>query len=157
MIANASDRFQPRITPIARAINDGMPLHMADLAVEALREAGVDISDARIAVLGYAYLENSDDTRSSPSEGLMVRLRELGAEVVIHDPWVAEFQGDLQEVIQGCDAVVLMVKHDQYVKLDPMELIRQLKHPVIVDGRQVFHLEQIQSTEIVSKIIGVGR
>jgi len=157
MIANASDRFQPRITPIARAINDGMPLHMADLTVEALREAGVKTADARIAVLGYAYLENSDDTRNSPSEVLVARLRELGAEVAIHDPWVQEYQGDLQEVMQGCDAAVMMVKHDQYVQLDPMELIRWLKHPVIVDGRQVFHLEQIQNTAIVSKVCGVGR
>jgi hypothetical protein len=54
-------------------------------------------------------LESSDDMRNSPSEVLVARLRELGAEVVIHDPWVPEYRGDLGEVALGCDAVVLKV------------------------------------------------
>lgn len=41
-----------------------------------------------MAVLGYAYLENSDDTPNSPSEVLVRRLQELEVEVVMHDPCV---------------------------------------------------------------------
>jgi len=50
------------------------------------------------------------------------RLRELGAEVVIHDPHVPPYQGDLQERLRGCDAAVLMVAHDKYRHLNPGEL-----------------------------------
>jgi len=138
LIANAPEPFVPRLIPAARAINDGMPLHMADLVAQALAEAGKEICNARVAVLGYAYLENSDDTRNSPSEVLVSRLRALGAEVVVHDPHVAEYQGDLQQRVQGCDAAVLMVRHDAYAQLNPEELVSWLASPVIVDGRHLF-------------------
>ena len=137
LIANAGDRFEPRLIPAARAVNDGMPLHMADLTVGALREAGVGIAGAKVAVLGYAYLENSDDTRNSPSEVLVAHLRELGAEVTIHDPWVPEYRGDLEERVRGCDVVVLMVAHDEYRRLNWGDLKAHLRHPVLVDGRRV--------------------
>jgi len=62
------------------------------------------------------------------------RLRELGAEVVIHDPHVPPYQGDLQERLRGCDAAVLMVAHDEYRHPNPAEL----DVPVVVDGRRVW-------------------
>jgi UDP-N-acetyl-D-mannosaminuronic acid dehydrogenase len=133
LIAHAPENFQARLIPAARAVNDGMPLHVADLVVKGLRRVGKEVQGSRIAVLGYAYLENSDDTRNSPSEALVRKLRELGAEVVIHDPYVPPYQGDLRERLRGCDAAVLMVAHDEYRHLNPAEL----DVPVVVDGRRV--------------------
>jgi len=137
LIANTSDGFEPRLIPAARSINDRMPYHMADLVTDALCEAGVDIAEARVAVLGYAYLQNSDDMRNTPSETLVARLRELGAEVAIHDPWVPEHRSDLEERVKGCDAAVVMVAHDEYSRLTVARLAAWLRHPVIVDGRHV--------------------
>ena len=54
---------------------------------------GCRLGGARIGVLGYRYLEDSDDTRNSPSEVLVGRLQALGAEVVVHDPWVPAYRG----------------------------------------------------------------
>jgi UDP-N-acetyl-D-mannosaminuronic acid dehydrogenase len=155
LIANAGEGFEPRLIPQARAINDGMPLHMADLIVEALQEVGVDIADAKVAVLGYAYLENSDDTRNSPSEALVARLRDLGAKVAIHDPWVPEYQGDLEECVRGCDAAVVMVRHDEYCQLDWNDLKTLLRHPVLVDGRRVVADPERHLSGFVFR--GVGR
>jgi len=164
LITNASDSFEARITPMARAINDGMPLHVADLAAEALREVGVEIQDAKVAVLGYAYLENSDDTRNSPSEALVAHLRGLGTEVWIHDPWVPEYQGDLAEVAQGCDAAILMVAHDEYRELDLGELRRGLRpelsrtvgRPILIDGRNLFSPQQAQAAGWNYRGVGIG-
>ncbi|MEA3338947.1 MAG: nucleotide sugar dehydrogenase [Chloroflexota bacterium] len=155
LIANAGEEFEPRLIPAARAINDGMPLHMADMTVKALQEAGVDIADAKVAVLGYAYLENSDDTRNSPSVVLVTRLRELGAEVVIHDPWVPEHRGDLAEAVQGCDAVVLMVAHDEYRAVDLSGLRAQVARSILIDGRNVFPAKQARA--MGWEYCGVGR
>ena len=156
LIANASDGFEPRLTSAARAINDGMPLHMADLTVEALREVGIGIARAKVAVLGYAYLENSDDTRNSPSEVLVARLQELGAEVAIHDPYVPGYQGDLWEAVQGCDAVVVMVAHDEYRAVDLPGLQEQVAHPILIDGRHVFSAEQAQAAGWTYRGVGQG-
>jgi len=137
LIYGASDLLKAKLIPAAREVNDYMPLHMAELTVDALKGVGQEIEDARVAVLGFAYLENSDDTRNSPSQVLVARLQELGAEVVIHDPWVSEYRNDLEECVQGCDAVVLMVAHDAYLQLDWGRLKAHLRHPVVVDGRRV--------------------
>jgi UDP-N-acetyl-D-mannosaminuronic acid dehydrogenase len=138
LIANTRPGFLSRVIPAARAVNDAMPLHVADLVVDGLRAAGKAIHGARVAVLGYAFLENSDDTRNSPSAALVQRLRELGAEPVVHDPFVPGYQGDLWARVQGCDAAVVMVRHEEYLRLDPQELASRLSSPVVVDGRHVF-------------------
>ncbi|HSG17530.1 MAG TPA: nucleotide sugar dehydrogenase, partial [Anaerolineae bacterium] len=60
LLASAADESTPaRLIPQARAVNDGMPHHVAELTLEALRTEGLDVSEARVVVLGYAYLENS--------------------------------------------------------------------------------------------------
>jgi UDP-N-acetyl-D-mannosaminuronic acid dehydrogenase len=153
LIANATPRFDGRLVKAARAVNDSMPLHVADLVVEALREAGRDIAGARIAVLGYSYLENSDDTRNTPSAPLVAALRAAGAEVVVHDPFVALYNGDWRQVVRGADAVVVMVAHDEYRGIDLAELKAMLRMPVVVDARRVFDAARVDG--LIYR--GVGR
>jgi UDP-N-acetyl-D-mannosaminuronic acid dehydrogenase len=157
LIADAGDKVKPRLIPAARAVNDGMPLHVADLAVDALKEAGVKIAGAKVTVLGYAYLENSDDTRNSPSEPLVARLREQGVSVVVHDPFVREYQGALEKALQGSDAVVVMVAHDEYRALDLDELRGRIARPVLIDGRRVFSAEQAEAAGWAYRGVGSAR
>jgi len=145
-----------RVIPAARAVNDSMPLCMVELLQKTLNAAGRKIEGARIAVLGYAYLEDSDDTRNSPSEILVRRLRELDAEVVVHDPWIAEYSGDLMRRIHGCDAAVLMVAHNAYRSLDLNSIVTALRTPVLIDGRHVFDASQVQGAGLVFRGIGTG-
>lgn len=152
----ASEMVKAKLIPAAREINDYMPLHVAELTVDALKEAGVEIEDARVAVLGYAYLENSDDTRNAPSIALVNRLEELGAEVCIHDPYVSEYRGDLVDRVRGCDVAVVMVKHDVYQQLELKCLKEWLAHPVLVDGRHVFERDEAEAAGFVFRGIGMG-
>jgi UDP-N-acetyl-D-mannosaminuronic acid dehydrogenase len=156
---------QARLIPAAREINDYMPLNVADLVVNALDEVGVKIASSRIAVLGYAYLENSDDTCNTPSFTLVNRLEELGARVRIHDPYVSQYTGDVAERVRGCDAVVLMVKHDVYRDIELSQLREWLsgsdaqrlgKQPVLVDGRRVFERDEVQAAGFVFRGVGIG-
>lgn len=151
----AKDDIAARLIPAAREINDYMPLHMAELTLDALNEIGVEIEGARIAVLGYAYLENSDDTRNSPSIPLIGRLEELGAEVSVHDPYVRAYQGSLEERLRGCDALVMMVAHDEYRGLNLARLHELMAHAVLVDGRKVFEPDEVRAAGWVYR--GVGR
>jgi UDP-N-acetyl-D-mannosaminuronic acid dehydrogenase len=145
-----------RIIPAARAVNDYMPLHMAELLESALTMAGRKLAGARILVMGYAYLEDSDDTRNSPSEMLVRRLREMGVEVIIHDPWVEEYRGDALELARGCDAAVVMVAHSVYRTLDLDLLKAALRTPLLIDGRRVFEAKQAQATGLAYRGIGLG-
>lgn len=154
LIANAPGNFQPRLIPAARAINDGMPLHIAELTIEALEQAGISIENASVAVLGYAYLENSDDTRNSPSAVLVDRLQALGMNVRIHDPYVTEYQGPLDRVIESADAVIVMVAHDEYRNIDIGALKSLMAAPVLIDGRKVFDKEDVISKGFIYRGVG---
>jgi UDP-N-acetyl-D-mannosaminuronic acid dehydrogenase len=143
-----------RLIPAARAVNDSMPLHMVAILEEALASQGRELRGSKILVMGYAYLEDSDDTRNSPSEALVRRLKELGAEVVIHDPYVAPYQGDLLQMAQGFDAAVLMVRHEQYYRIDVDRLKSCLRSRLIIDGRQIINPETFEEAGFVVRVLG---
>ena len=154
LIAWGSEDLQARLMPTARAVNDSMPLHMVELTRQALHRAGVALEGARVAVLGYAYLQNSDDTRNSPTVPFVEALRREGAEVVIHDPYVRDYAGSIADVVGGADCAVVMVQHDEYRALVLGELAASLRHAVLVDGRNVFDKQQARAAGFI--YLGVG-
>jgi UDP-N-acetyl-D-mannosaminuronic acid dehydrogenase len=121
----------------------------------ALIDAGVTPRDAAVAVLGYAYLEDSDDTRNSPSACLVDRLNRIVRRVVVHDPWVEGYGGDVLEIVAGCDAVILAVAHSAYRELNLSALARRMRHRVLIDGRAVFSARAAASAGLA--YVGVGR
>jgi len=88
---SARNTVDLRLIPAARAVNESMPEHIADMTANALAEARLVVSQARVGVLGYAYLENSDDTRHSPTASMVARLHSAVSEITIHDPWVQQY------------------------------------------------------------------
>jgi UDP-N-acetyl-D-mannosaminuronic acid dehydrogenase len=151
------DKDMPlRIIPAARSVNDSMPGEVLDLVRDALSSRGLSLSGARILVLGYAYLEESDDTRNSPSEILVKRLIEVGADPVIHDPFVREYRGRPEDMAIGCDAAVFMVRHNDYQTIDLRNLRQRLRTPILVDGRGLFPSEKVRSAGLDYWGFGVG-
>jgi UDP-N-acetyl-D-mannosaminuronic acid dehydrogenase len=133
-----------------------MPLHVADMTVKALAAAGREVTGADVAVLGYAYLEESEDTRNSPSEALVAQLRGLGVAVRVHDPWVADYMGDVFERAAGCDAAIVMVAHRAYRGLDLAALRAVLRTPILIDGRHVIAAEQARAAGLNYYGLGQG-
>lgn len=143
-----------RLIPAARAVNDGMPGHMVELLKKGLAEAGRELKGSRILVMGYAYLENSDDTRNSPSAVLVELLKAEGATPIVHDPYVTEYQGNLLEKAKGCDAAVLMVKHEEYRKLSLANVRGELRLLIVIDGRNMYSAEAMDA---VGSYFALGR
>ena len=77
-----------KITPTAIDINDTRGFQAAQLVRDALRNMGKIVAASKIAVLGVSYREDVGDTRYSGSEIIVRKLAEMGAEVVVHDPYV---------------------------------------------------------------------
>ncbi|MCC6146921.1 MAG: nucleotide sugar dehydrogenase [Anaerolineaceae bacterium] len=143
-----------RMIPAARAVNDGMPLHLVSLLKDALAQVSASLEGSRVLVMGYAYLENSDDTRNSPTQALVERLEQLGASVVVHDPFVGEYQGDLLAAAADCDAAVVMVAHTPYRTLPLAALQSALRRPVLVDGRNLYDALSLRAAGWVYRGIG---
>ena len=77
-----------KITPLAIDINDTRGMRVAQLVRDALRNMGMIVAASKIAVLGASYREDVGDTRYSGSEIIVRKLSEMGAEIVVHDPYV---------------------------------------------------------------------
>ncbi len=148
--------WMPRLLPAAREVNESMPKHVAGLALAAIAENALpDRRDTRIAVLGMAYLEDSDDTRHSPSDQLIQFLRQQGIETVAHDPFVSGYKGDVYECVKGCDAVILMVKHSVYRSISLPRMASLMRMPVLIDGRGFFEPQEAVLAGLIYR--GVGR
>jgi UDP-N-acetyl-D-mannosaminuronic acid dehydrogenase len=128
-----------RLIPTARAINSGMPNHIFDL----LKNRMKDLNGKRILILGYAYLNDSDDTRNSPSEDLVELIEHTGAKIAIHDPFIKEYSGDVIKKAENCDAAVLMTAHSEYTSLDLKRLKWVMQTPLIIDGRNVLDRKHV--------------
>ena len=142
-----------KMTPLAIDINDTRSLHAAELVRDALRNMNKPLAAAQVLVLGASYREDVGDTRYSGSEVLIRKLTEMGAEIRVHDPYVDHWwefekqddhpegsksrffrnqekltelriQKDLSASFNQADAVVLAVRHAEYLALEPDEVVK---------------------------------
>ena len=154
---------EPSLYVLARHINDFMPTHMFRLTKDALQRAGVPLKCAKVALLGWAFLSNSDDTRNTPSEPYRDLLVHEGAIVSVHDPYVADYPGVpivsfVEEAVEGADAIVIFAGHNLYKGLDAPYLknLSGKKHPVIIDGRNMVDPDVYIKIGYIYKGIGRG-
>jgi len=154
-------KFTPKILIESRKTNDSMPQHMKDLVEEALHEKNVKLQDARVCILGFAFLGDSNDTRNTPALPLYNLLKDTCKEVIVHDPYVKEFEGinltnNLGNALKNKDCMVIVTRHKQYVdiRLDWLKSI--LATPVIVDGRNVFYPKDCEEAGFSYRGVGIG-
>jgi nucleotide sugar dehydrogenase len=145
-----------RLIPAARSVNDLMPLKIADMTTQALQKANINIEGAKVAILGYAYLEESDDIRNSPSQILVSVLKERGMDVVVHDPYVKEFQSNVYELIRDCNAIIIMVAHQAYKDLDLTLIKKRFANPFLIDARRVIDPSAAENAGFRYYGIGLG-
>jgi len=162
LLISPAVQTKPELIPTARAVNDFMPRRMARLVEEGLAAAGRKVKGARVAVLGFSYRENTDDTRNTPAKEMIQELRRRGADVTIHDPFAKSERGytilrDLKTAIKGADCVALVTSHDTYRKLDLKALRRTMRRRVIVDGRNLFEGPEVVKAGFVYRGIGKGQ
>ena len=149
------------VIALARRVNDFMPHHTSELVKEALLEKVRPLRGSRIALLGLAYLEDSDDTRNTPAWPLIQELEREGASVIVHDPFVREYEGvtltrNLDEALKGADCAVIVTKHKCYFDLDLKQAKKLMRTPTLVDGRNVFRGPEVREVGFVYKGIGKG-
>jgi UDP-N-acetyl-D-glucosamine dehydrogenase len=125
--------FSTRFVELAGEINNNMPYFCRSVISQALNHgAQKSLKGARILLLGVAYKADIDDVRESPAEKLLQLLRNAGADVAYHDPFVAEFDGLTSVPLEPeqYDCVAIVTNHSG---IDYAELVRRSN--VVVDFR----------------------
>ncbi len=122
------------------------------------------IKDKKIGVLGLAFKQNTDDVRMSPAIELCQRLQKEGASLRVHDPKAMDkaramlngvtFVADMNDVAEGCDALVVATEWDVFKKLDLERARKALSHPIVFDGRNLFDPAEMERLGFIYKSIG---
>lgn len=152
--------IETRLVSTARQINESMPAKVVSLVEEGLTQIDKKLPDSRVAVLGFAYKGDTGDFRITPAETIITSLRDKGAEVHIHDPFVKSNNGftietDLGAVLDGSDCVVVVTDHSEYRNLNIGELSKELRQPaLVVDGRNILDRSDIEASGLTYKGIG---
>ena len=148
---------------LARSINDFMPRHMATLTEAGLKRAGKTVAGSQIAILGWAFISDSDDARNTPSETYRDLMIKAGAMVKVHDPFVGQFPGveiipDLDTALSGADAIALFTGHSLYQNIDPHKIrkVSGRSMPVLIDGRNMADPDIFIKNGWIYKGIGRG-
>jgi UDP-N-acetyl-D-glucosamine dehydrogenase len=109
--------FYPEFVELAGKVNQAQPEFCVRRIERLLNEAGKPVNGSRILILGASYKPGIGDTRESPALRIMTLLRELGAELSYHDPFVPELpaQGltsvDLAEGLATTDLLAIVTAH----------------------------------------------
>jgi len=141
---------------LARTINDSMPEYTVQKVIIGLNKIGKCVKNTNIAILGVAYKGGIDDTRESPAFPIINRLKELGGNLLIFDPYVPDKSNvkSLDEALDKADCIVIVTDHPQFKKIRP-EQLKEKGIKVVVDGRNILDKKGIEKIGIIYK--GIGR
>jgi UDP-N-acetyl-D-glucosamine dehydrogenase len=123
---------------LAGKINQAMPWCWLEPVERALNDMTKPVRGSRIVVFGVAYKGGTRDTRESPALKILGLLAERGADLVYHDPHVAELpelglaSTPLDDALDGHDLAVIVTAHPE---VDHDEVVR--RSPFTVDLRGI--------------------
>ncbi|MEE4243910.1 MAG: nucleotide sugar dehydrogenase [Kangiellaceae bacterium] len=135
----------PEVILAGRKINDDMGKSIVRSAIKNLIKAGVDVANAKVAVLGLTFKENCPDLRNSKVEDIISELESFGIEPLVHDPMADkaeakhEYNVELVDfsALNDIDLVFLAVAHDDYKALtldDYISILKPAGHIVDIKG-----------------------
>ena len=153
MIQRAADVGVPaELITAARAVNRTMPIHVAGVLNEMLYKAGVPSGEGKVLLLGWSYKAEVGDPRETPAEPLAETLISKGIKVGAWDPHLHanDFPDDIEVVtdlsdVSGYDMVVLVTAHKACLSVDWESLAKQMRTPILYDGRRVLDLDDLKS------------
>lgn len=135
--------------------------------VAKLKDSLETLKGARIGIWGVSFKPNTDDIRDAPALEIVDTLVREGAVVKLYDPIaLSKFKekfdhpslvwcGSAEQAAEGSDAVCLLTDWNEFKTVDLHKLCSIMRHPVLIDGRNVYGKEQIEGTGL--EYISVGR
>ena len=129
------------------------------------------VTGKRLAILGFAFKADTNDTRETPAIRICCNLLEEGAQLAIHDPKVASQQmardlkreaaqqldalsdtgswtkaDSVEDAVNGADAVLVLTEWQDYSGLNWPDLAGRMRKPAwVFDARAVADPDQIKA------------
>lgn len=129
------------------------------------------VAGKKIAVLGFAFKPDTNDTRESPAIYVCKRLIEEKAKLFIHDPQALDqarkdlagidstvnYAVNVEEAISGAHAIVVLTQWKEYAVLDYAAIFAKMQKPAFVfDGRAMLDAGKLHKIGFNVAQIGIA-
>jgi len=131
----------PQLLQSVLAVNDQQPHRMVAL----LEEKVGTLAGKRIAILGLAFKDNTDDVRDSRAIPVIHELIQKGAQVFAYDPMATAnmrqvfpditYCSSAAETLTGAEGCLVMTEWPEFSRLE--REFDLMKHRVIIEGRRI--------------------
>jgi len=131
----------PKILRAVLEVNEEQPYRLVAL----LEKKAGNLSGKRIAVLGLAFKDNTDDVRDSRSIPVIHALLKKGARVIAFDPMAGqnmqkifpaiEYAGSAAEALKGADGCLVMTEWPEFGRID--KEFELMAHRIVIEGRRI--------------------
>jgi UDPglucose 6-dehydrogenase len=116
---------------------------------ERILETVKDIESPKIAVLGLAFKDGTDDCRESPAMDIVENLLDAHADITAYDPKAMgtanrllgdkiQYADDMYSVLEDADVLAVLTEWGEFKELDLAKVAQSMRHKNIVDCRNLF-------------------
>lgn len=125
-----------------------------------------DIKNPKIAVLGLAFKDGTDDCRESPAVDIVFKLLEQELQICAYDPKAMDlakqilgdkidYANSMYEAIKDADAIAILTEWKEFTNLDLKKAYDLLNHKKIIDLRNL--IDKNEAIKLGFEYQGVGR
>ena len=139
--------YSPILLESVIEVNEKQPL----LMIEILQRKIGDLRNKKIAVLGLAFKDGTDDIRESRAIPVIAELLRLGANISAYDPTGSEkmkrvfptigYSRNAEDSLEGADACLVMTEWDEFTQLESE--FEKMKKKIVIDGRRIIKAKNI--------------
>ncbi len=153
--------YEMRVLKAVEEVNE----HQKTVLFEKLQKHYPSLSGKTIALWGLAFKPETDDMREATSLVMIDLLTKAGATVKVYDPVAMEecrrrvgdkvlYAQDMYDAIIDADALLLLTEWKQFRLPSWKVLLRVMKAPLILDGRNIYDAQELEEMGFVYECIG---
>ncbi|ECQ9203075.1 UDP-glucose/GDP-mannose dehydrogenase family protein [Campylobacter jejuni] len=142
--------------------NEERKNHMCERILSSVK----DIKNPKIAVLGLAFKDGTDDCRESPAVDIIFKLLEQKVQICAYDPKAMDlakqiledkidYANSMYEAIKDADAIAILTEWKEFANLDLKKVYNLLNHKKIIDLRNL--IDKNEAIKLGFEYQGVGR
>ncbi|EOJ0286803.1 UDP-glucose/GDP-mannose dehydrogenase family protein [Campylobacter jejuni] len=142
--------------------NEERKNHMSERILNSIK----DIKNPKIAVLGLAFKDGTDDCRESPAVDIVFRLLEQKVKICAYDPKAMDlakqilgdkidYANSMYEAIKDADAIAILTEWKEFSSLDLKKAYDLTNHKKIIDLRNL--IDKNEAIKLGFEYQGIGR
>lgn len=153
---------------VLKAVEEVNEMQKEVLFIKLLNRFNGSLKDKRISIWGLAFKPETDDMRESTALVLIDKIVSAGAFVTAYDPVAMEeckrrigdkirYTKDMYEAVIDADALLLITEWKQFRLPSWQVLLKVMKQPVILDGRNIYDPEELRAMGFQYECIGISK